>query len=112
VALFAYWPPIEDSTNVKPVMLPPRCARLAREAAADRVRYGHEYDRDRVRLVEKCSLDDKGARQPISGRSDCLAKCRLPAESDGRPRSGCRRIGSSGSNRPIAACRFSGRLFC
>ena len=29
MALFAYLPPIEDSTNVKPVMLPPRCARLA-----------------------------------------------------------------------------------
>ena len=72
--------------------------------------------RNKVTLIrhntEKPSLEDNGARQPISGRSDCLAKCRSPAESDGRRRSGSRRIGSSGSSRPIAACRFSGRLFC
>src|SRR5207237_5435983 len=41
------------SLDMKPVMLPPGCARFRSEAAADRIRYAREHDRNCLRLAGK-----------------------------------------------------------
>src|SRR5262249_43358340 len=63
----SFFPPIAYSPVVKPVMLPPGCARLATRPVRDRVRYLHEHDRYRVSFLPQqrqyqCMIDNDDIR--------------------------------------------------